>query len=119
MAASSEALKLDADGHYTIAHPDQLGLAGTLMRNIEPDPEASLRVLLDRNLRQLAIAANQDDPQLQATNVDGSGHNYWVDEEAGFTTGDQTDLIQFLLSIDDNPEVLPDSVSAKVAAGGK
>lgn len=119
VAASSEALKLDADGHYTIAHPDQLGLAGTLMRNIEPDPEASLRVLLDRNLRQLAIAANQDDPQLQATNVDGSGHNYWVDEEAGFTTGDQTDLIQFLLSIDDNPEVLPDSVSAKVAAGGK
>jgi hypothetical protein len=119
VAASSEALKLDADGHYTIAHPDQLGLAGTWMRNIEPDPEASLRVLLDRNLRQLAIAANQDDPQLQATNVDGSGHNYWVDEEAGFTTGDQSDLIEFLLSIDDDPEVLPDSVSAKVAAGGK
>jgi hypothetical protein len=45
------------------------------------------------------------------------GHAYWVDKQAGFTTQDQSDLIQFLLSIDDDPEVLPDSaVVAKVAA---
>jgi hypothetical protein len=79
------------------------------MRNIPPDPEASLRVLLDRNLRQEAIAANRANPELQQSNVDGSGHTYWVDQAAGFTPQDQTALIQFLLSLDDDPEVLPAS----------
>jgi hypothetical protein len=32
-----------------------------------------------------------------------------VDAAAGFTPQEQTDLIQFLLSLDDDPEVLPDS----------
>jgi len=84
-------------------------MAGTLLQNIQPDAGASLRVLLDRNLRESAIAANRANPNLQKSNVDGSGHNYWVDAEAGFNTQDQTDLIQFLLSLDDNPEVLPTS----------
>lgn len=55
------------------------------------------------------IAANRANPDLQRANVDGSGHAYWVDEAAGFTPQEQTDLIQFLLSLDDDPEVLPDS----------
>jgi hypothetical protein len=38
--------------------------------------------------------------------IDGSGHAYWVDQKAGFTTQEQTDLIQFLLSLDDNPAIL-------------
>jgi len=87
--------------------PDQLGMAGTLMQNIKPDPAASLRVLVDRNLRQKAIAANRANSDLQATNVDGSGHEYWIDETTGYTAQEQNDLIQFLLSIDDSPEVLP------------
>jgi hypothetical protein len=87
--------------------PDQLGMAGTLMQNIKPDPAASLRVLVDRNLREKAIAANRANSDLQATNVDGSGHEYWIDEKAGYTAQEQNDLIQFLLSIDDSPEVLP------------
>jgi hypothetical protein len=37
-------------------------------------------------------------PDLTRSNVDG---------KAGFTTQDQTNLIQFLLSLDDDPEVLP------------
>ncbi|NJL80133.1 MAG: hypothetical protein HC836_28220 [Richelia sp. RM2_1_2] len=31
-----------------IVKSDELGMTGTLMRGISPDPEASLRVLLDR-----------------------------------------------------------------------
>ncbi len=60
-----------------------------------------------------AIAANKANPDLQAIHVDGSGHEHWVDRTAGFTPQDQSDLIEFLLSIDDDPAVLP--MSAKVA----
>lgn len=86
-------------------------MIGTLMRGIKPDPKASLWLLLDRQLCEPMVAANQANPDLQRANVDGSGHAYWVDRETGFTTQAQTDLIEFLLSIDDNPEVLPDSSS--------
>jgi hypothetical protein len=106
VAATSEALKQDDKG-FTVANPDQLGMAGTLLNNIQPDPSASLRVLLDRKLRKRTVAANRANPDLQRSNVDGSGHAYWVDAKARFTTQDQTDLIQFLLSLDDDPEVLP------------
>ena len=110
VAASLEALKPDdTSDRFMVANSEQLGMAGTLLQNIQPDPGASLRVLLDRNLRKSVIAANRANPSLQRSNVDGSGHNYWVDTEAGFKTQDQTDLIQFLLSLDDNPEVLPTS----------
>lgn len=109
VAAGAEALKRDANnGRFTVANSAQLGMAGTLLENIPPDPSASLRVLLDRNLREPMIAANRAKSSLQRANVDGRGHNYWVDAESGFTTQDQTDLIQFLLSLDDQPEVLPD-----------
>jgi hypothetical protein len=106
VAATSEALKREGD-RFRVANPDQLGMAGTLLKNIQPDPSASLRVLLDRKLRQPMVAANRANPDLQRSNVDGSGHAYWVDTKARFTTQDQTDLIQFLLSLDDDPEVLP------------
>ncbi|MBD2169110.1 hypothetical protein H6G04_32610 [Calothrix membranacea FACHB-236] len=90
----------------SLANPDQIGMAGTLMQNILPDPEASLRVLVDRNLRETTVSANQAHPDLQKSNVDGSGHAYWVDKEAGFTTEELTDIIKFLLSLDERPEVL-------------
>jgi hypothetical protein len=107
VAAGAEALKRDTEGNgFTVANPDQLGMAGTLLQGIQPDPGASLRVLVDRNLREQMVAANRANPDLQRSNVDGSGHNYWVDAESGFTIQDQTDLIEFLLSLDDNPEVL-------------
>jgi hypothetical protein len=110
VAAGSEALKQDdTSDRFTVANSEQLGMAGTLLQNIQPDPGASLRVLVDRNLRKSAIATNRANPSLQRSNVDGSGHNYWVDAEAGFNMQNQTDLIQFLLSLDDDPEVLPTS----------
>ncbi|MEC4813885.1 MAG: di-heme oxidoredictase family protein [Scytonema sp. PMC 1069.18] len=108
VAAGPEAFQQDANGNFIIANPEQLGMVGTLMQGIAPSPEASLRSLLDRNLRDAVVAANRENPDLQQSNVDGSGHAYWVDQQAGFTTQDQSDLIQFLLSIDDDPEVLPE-----------
>lgn len=110
VAASSEALKQDKKG-FSVANPDQLGMVGTLLKNIQPDPSASLRVLLDRKLRKPTVAANRANLNLQRSNVDGSGHAYWVDAKAGYTVQDQTDLIQFLLSLDDDPEVLPTTAS--------
>jgi hypothetical protein len=116
VAASANALKPDSDGYYTIADPEQIGSVGTLMRGIQPDPAASLRMLLDRNLREPMVAANRANPDLQRANVDGRGHEYWVDRQAGYTPEEQTALIEFLLSIDDDPAVLPDSVKTTTLA---
>lgn len=108
VAASAEAIQPNQQGDgFVVVKADQMGMAGTLLQQIPPDAAASLRVLLDRTLRQTAIAANRANPDLQKSNVDGSGHNYWVDADAGFTAQEQTDLIQFLLSLDDDPAVLP------------
>ena len=106
VAAGAEALK-QGKKRFEVANPQQIGMAGTLMQGILPDPGASLRVLVDRSLRREAIKANRKNESLRKSNVDGSGHRYWVDSGAGFSMQDQTDLIQFLLSLDDNPEVLP------------
>ncbi len=113
VAAGPEALTPGEDGYFQISNPEQIGMVGTLMQHIKPDPAASLRMLIDRNLREPMIAANQASPELQRANVEGIGHEYWVDQSAGFTAQDQTDLINFLLSIDDNPEVLPVASLAK------
>ncbi len=105
VAASSTAIAPQTDGTYTVVKPDEMGLAGTWMQRIAPDPEASLRVLVDRDLRAIAVNANRANPDLQLSNSDGSGHAYWVDQTAGYTPQQQSDLIQFLLSIDDDPAV--------------
>lgn len=107
VAAGPEALQ-PGETEFQIAQGDQLGMAGTVMRNLPPDPAASLRLLLDRRLRKAAIAANRANPDLQQSNIDGSGHAYWVDAAAGFTLAEQSALIEFLLSLDDNPAVLPE-----------
>lgn len=107
VGASADSIKQDESGRFIITKPDELGMAGTWMRGIAPDAETSLRVLLDRDLRAAVVAANKANPDLQRSNVDGSGHEYWVDEKAGFSIQDQTDLIKYLLSVDDEPSVLP------------
>lgn len=56
---------------------------------------------------QAATLLQTPESREQQSNLDGSGHRYWVDRRACFSTEDQTDLIQYLLSLDDNPEVLP------------
>ncbi|MBD2460325.1 hypothetical protein H6G89_04640 [Oscillatoria sp. FACHB-1407] len=111
VAASADALEPQEDGYYRVTNPNRIGLAGTWMQRVEADPEASLRVLVDRQLREEAIAANRANLDLQMIHADGSGHEYWVDRETGFTAQAQSDLIQFLLSIDDDPMVLPTSAT--------
>ena len=76
----------------------ELGLPGTVQVNRMPDPFNSLRALVDRNLRARVIAANESSPALQRMNVQGVGHNYWVDTDSGYTDDQQRALIQFLLT---------------------
>lgn len=77
----------------------QCGMPGTLLRGIPPDPVNSLRALIDRALRQRVIAANATAPSLQAMHVQGTGHEFWVDTETGFTPADQEALIQYVFSL--------------------
>jgi hypothetical protein len=106
VAAGPNALRREGD-RYVVADQNQMGVAGTLVRGIRPDPAASLRVLVDRQLRAAAVAANHANPDLVRANVEGIGHEFWVDQEAGFNLQQQDDLILFLLSLDDNPPVRP------------
>jgi hypothetical protein len=106
IAAGSDALQFDGE-RYVIVDESQIGVMGTTERFLRPDPVSSLRFLIDRQLRQQLIQAYEQLPEKQRINVTGQGHEYWVDIEAGFTIQEQNDLILFLLSLDDNPEVLP------------
>ncbi|GAP98128.1 hypothetical protein [Leptolyngbya sp. NIES-2104] len=60
---------------------------------------------IDQDLRAVAVEKNRANSDLQAIHSDGSGHYYWVERDAGFSSQDQTDLVQFLLSINDDPAV--------------
>ena len=75
-----------------------LGLPGTVQKNVAPDPANSLRALVDRELRARVVAANQADPDLVRMNVQGVGHNFWVDSLSGFNSEQQQALILYLLS---------------------
>lgn len=74
-----------------------LGVPGTLGQGVAPDPANSLRALVDRELRAKAVRANQADADLVRVHVQGVGHEFWVDEAAGFTRDEQDALIQYLL----------------------
>ncbi|MDQ0256939.1 cytochrome c553 [Evansella vedderi] len=76
-----------------------LGIPGTLRKAIKPDPANSLMALVDRNLRQKVIEANKADPSLEKVHVTGEGHEFWVDEEAGFTEEEKEALVEYLMSI--------------------
>jgi len=64
VAASSESLKQDKES-FNVANPSQLGMAGTLLQGIQPDPSA---IAIDKTVRTLNIrhaplhlAGNQTD----------------------------------------------------------
>jgi hypothetical protein len=78
----------------------ELGLPGTVERNVAPDPASSLDALLNRELRSRVVAANEASPALRRMNVQGIGHNFWVDRESGFTDEDRQALILYLLSFE-------------------
>lgn len=77
-----------------------LGLPGTVEVNRMPDPFNSLKALVDRELRARVVAANQASPDLRRMNVEGIGHSYWVDTQSGFTSDQQSALIEYLLTYD-------------------
>lgn len=77
----------------------QLGVTGTLFENIRPDPVNSLRAMVDRDLRSRVVGANAASARAVAMKVTGTGHDHWVDEDAGFSTEDQDALIHYLLSL--------------------
>jgi hypothetical protein len=60
----------------------ELGLPGTVDKNIAPDPFNSVRALVDRDLRGKVVDVNAASASLRRMNVQGIGHNYWVDSQA-------------------------------------
>jgi hypothetical protein len=82
----------------------EVGVSATLMSGVPVDPANSLLGLIDRQLRDRIVRANRA-AGLEAVDVQGIGHEYWVDEEAGFSTEDQQALIQYLLWPSDLPAI--------------
>lgn len=101
-AVRAGTLQVAADG-ITVVDPSGLGLPGTLVLGIPADAASSLRAMVDRDLHSQVTAVNQANPALVRDNLDGTGHAFYVDPAAGFTYTQQNDLINFLLSLDDNP----------------
>jgi hypothetical protein len=73
----------------------EVGVAATLMSNVRVDPANSLLGLIDRQLRDRIIQANRA-AGLESVDVQGIGHEHWVDQQAGFSAEDQQALIQYL-----------------------
>ena len=103
VAVGKDSLKVADDGSFSIVDTNGLGLTGTLSWGKSADSANSLRALVDRNLRDRVVAANQANPGLVSSNLDGTGHEFYVDESTGFTPVQQNDLINFLLALDDDP----------------
>ena len=103
VAVRAKSLKINPNGSFTIADKSGLGLTNTLNQGIPADAASSLRALVDRDLRALVIKANKANPGLVFSNIDGTGHDFYVDRQAGFNPNQQTDLINFLLALDDYP----------------
>jgi hypothetical protein len=103
VAVRSGSLKVAWNGSFRVVDSSGLGLSATLSAGLSADAASSLRALVDRELRALVIRSNQDNPALVSSNLDGTGHEFYADKQAGFTPRQQTDLINFLLALDDNP----------------
>jgi cytochrome c5 len=98
VAVRKGAILLDDKGNYTVADRTGLGLPGTLSQGILPDAAASLRALIDRSLRTQVIANNRSSQALQVSNLDGSGHEFYIKGAKN-----QQDMVNFLLALDDDP----------------
>jgi hypothetical protein len=103
VAVRAGALRIAPNGTAQVVNARGLGLTATLSRGIPADAASSLRALVDRGLRARVVAANRANPALVTSNLDGSGHNFYVDRQAGFTGAQQTDLVNFLMALDDDP----------------
>lgn len=103
VAVHPDAIAVNLDGSYRVLDESLIGVTNT-RKIAEPVSAAhSLRALVDRDLRAICVANNQADPDLVRSNVVGAGHEFFVDPQAGFSYQEQSDLIAFLLALDDNP----------------
>ncbi|MUH00799.1 hypothetical protein F7734_54445 [Scytonema sp. UIC 10036] len=103
VAVREGSLDFAKDGSFTVVDNSGLGLTGTLSQTKPADAASSLRALVDRELRALVITANKANPALVRNNLDGTGHDFYVDEQAGFSPQQQADLVNFMLALDDDP----------------
>ncbi len=103
VAVGSDAIRVHDDGSWEIVDAQRIGVTGTLKASGPISAAHSLRALLDRDLRAVVTANNQADPDLVRTHTEGVGHEFFVDPAAGFTYEEQTELISFLLALDDDP----------------
>ena len=89
------------DGSVAVGNDidQEIGVTGTILKGITPDPANSLRALVDKSLRDKVIKANLTSQQLQDLHIKGIGHEYWVGESTGFTKSEQDALIKYLLSL--------------------
>jgi hypothetical protein len=102
-AVAPGALRVAANGTFTVVDPTGLGIPGAVQTFRGSDAASSLRAVVDSGLRALVVAANRASPSLVRQNLDGSGHRFFVDGSTGYTPRQQADLVDFLLSLDDNP----------------
>ncbi|MDT8859312.1 electron transport protein [Alkalihalobacillus sp. MEB130] len=86
------------DGGVAVGKNGELGIPGTVMKGILPDPYNSLKALIDKDLRQDVIDANKSVSELTDVHVEGIGHEFWVDRSTGFTEEEQAALLDYLLS---------------------
>ena len=92
------------DGGVAVgADPHVVGVRATRGSRVSVDPANSLRALVDRVLREQVINANVNDAALAAMHVRGEGHAFWVDAEAGYSGDEQQALIDYLLSLQHDP----------------
>ncbi len=103
VAVREGSLKFSPDGSFSVVDASGLGLPGTLRLGKSADSASSLRALVDRELREKVIQVNQSDPGLVRSNLDGTGHDFYVDPAAGFSYKEQEDLVNFMLALDDEP----------------
>ena len=103
VAVGRDALTVHDDGSYEIIDAASLGVPGTSRAGAPIAAAHSLRALLDRDLRQGVVGINLADPDLVRAHIDGTGHEFFVDPGAGFSFRQQSDLIDFLLALDDDP----------------
>lgn len=105
VAVREGSLKVFQDGGFQVVDLSGLGLTGTLSQGLPADPASSLRALLDQELREKVVGANKLNPALspERSNLDGTGHEFYVDNQTGFSPQEQTDLINFLLALDNEP----------------
>ncbi|WP_456277254.1 electron transport protein [Bacillus sp. AK128] len=87
------------DGGVAVGQNGELGMTNTIIKGVNPDPKNSLLAMVDRDLRQKVIEANQSSERLRDVRVTGEGHSFWIDEQSGYSKEEQEAVVGYLLSL--------------------